>query len=126
MGVTLKEITVHTTNSKWQKEFFDRTKEQNQEKPVYKILSIVKFGLYWRTNEDQFIALNCQEEDDRLLEMKSKFSDEDDLISEYANYYLLHPIILSMRLKQIISSVMLEKEAEYQISLEVDEFSILL
>jgi len=57
MGVTLKEITVHTTNSKWQKEFFDRTREQNQEKPVYKILNIVKFGLYWRTNEDEFISL---------------------------------------------------------------------
>ena len=51
MGITLKEITVHTTNSAWEKEFFDRTTEQNQDKPVFKVLNILKLGIYWRTKE---------------------------------------------------------------------------
>lgn len=56
MGLTLKEIAVHTTNSEWRKEYFDRTKQQNFDKPVFKVLSIVKCGLYWRVKEDKFLA----------------------------------------------------------------------
>ncbi len=56
LGITLKEITVHTTNHLWEKEFFDRTKDQNQEKPVFKVLNIVKLGLYWKTKEEKFIS----------------------------------------------------------------------
>ncbi len=49
MGFTLKEITVHTTNNNWVKEFYDRTRVENQEKPVFKVLNILKFGVYWIT-----------------------------------------------------------------------------
>ena len=69
MGLTLKEIAVHTTNSEWQKEFFDRTRELNKDKPVFKVLNIVKFGVYWITEEDTFFAKvfpNDDQEDERL------------------------------------------------------------
>ena len=46
MGLTLKEIAVHTTNASWEKEYFDRTRDLNKDKPVFKVLNIVKFGIY--------------------------------------------------------------------------------
>eukprot|EP00347_Sterkiella_histriomuscorum_P000566 403375355 len=126
MGLTLKEITIHTTNQTWQKEYFDRTQESNKDKPVFKVLNIVKLGLYWRTNEDRFLTQEYDEEDDMLIAMRDCFQNEDDYIQEYKDFYLLQPISLYMKLKQNIASQALEKEAEYQISLEVDEFSIYL
>jgi vacuolar protein sorting-associated protein 13A/C len=56
MGMTLREIAVHTTNSEWKKEFFDRTRSENKEKPVFKILNIAKFGIYWITHCDVFFS----------------------------------------------------------------------
>ena len=50
MGFTLKEIAVHTTNAQWDKEFFNRTKGELA--TVFKVLSIVKFGVYWITSSD--------------------------------------------------------------------------
>ncbi|CDW90143.1 vacuolar protein sorting-associated protein vps13 [Stylonychia lemnae] len=126
MGLTLKEINVHTTNSEWDKEYFDRTREQNLEKPVFKVLNIIKCGIYWRTQEDRFLTFDYDQEDDRLIEMRDMFHQDEDYIQQYKDDYLLQPISLNMRLQQNVSSLTLEKEAEYKISLEVDEFSIYL
>ena len=56
MGITLKEFSVYTTNSDWKKEFFDRTTEANRDKPAYKMLKIINFGVYWVTNEERFLS----------------------------------------------------------------------
>lgn len=56
MGFTLKEIAVHTTNQEWKKEFFDRTGAANTDKPVFKVLSISKFGIYWITDCEEFFS----------------------------------------------------------------------
>jgi hypothetical protein len=46
MGFTLKELCISTTNSQWEKEFFDRTLHENKEKPIFKKLSIDSFAIY--------------------------------------------------------------------------------
>jgi len=66
MGVTLKTCVVHTTNHNWEKSFFDRTTRDNQEKPLFKVLSIEKFGVYWKTKESYFIARDYEAIEDRL------------------------------------------------------------
>ena len=58
MGFTLREVAVNTTNSQWEKEYFDRTNAINADKPVFKLLSIAKFGVYWRSDEEVFYSSN--------------------------------------------------------------------
>ena len=56
MGLTLREVGINTTNAEWHKEYFDRTNPANADKPVYKLLSISKFGVYWRAEETDFLS----------------------------------------------------------------------
>ena len=58
--------------------------------------------------------------------MEDLYQVGDDQIERYADYYLLKPIELCMRLKQVTQQDMLEIEAEYQVSLDVEDFSIYL
>lgn len=38
VGLSLKEISAHTTDENWEKVFFDRTLEENKAKPLLKLL----------------------------------------------------------------------------------------
>lgn len=63
MGVTLQELNIHTTNAEWQVEFMDRTKEARHAKqPMYKILVIQNFGMYYKPNDVYFISEEAVEE----------------------------------------------------------------
>lgn len=82
IGFTLKEIAVQTTNQDWKKEFFDRTGLTNMDKPVYKVLSITKFGIYWITNCEEFFSRDYpgDDQEDLLLQhMKLLYGLNDDL-----------------------------------------------
>lgn len=83
-------------------------------------------GVYWKTAETLFLTKDFEDEDQMLNVMQALFNPDEDLIQDYKEYYLLQPIHLNARLKQVTQALALEKEAEYQLSLEVDEFSILL
>jgi len=58
--------------------------------------------------------------------MKELFKESDDFAEAFKKYYLLHPICVTARLKQVTLEWQLLKEAEFQISLEVDDFTIYL
>lgn len=95
MGFTLKEITVHTTNSNWEKEFYDRTRVENQDKPVFKVLNILKFGVYWITDNEEYFARDyprVEDEDLSLKAMSLLFPHDSAFISAYQGQYILQPI----------------------------------
>jgi hypothetical protein len=83
MGITLKEIIVHTTNNQWETEFFDRTAggDTNGNKSVFKVLNIEKLGVYWRTKEENFITNDNEDEEACLAKMIEMLGHEDDLIT---------------------------------------------
>ena len=56
MGVTLQEIDLHTTNSEWERIYVDRTKERNKDQPMYKLLKVQNFGVYYKTAETTLIS----------------------------------------------------------------------
>lgn len=46
LGITLQEIAVNTTNTQWDKTFYDRNLKENREKPIFKRLQIRGLALY--------------------------------------------------------------------------------
>ena len=46
LGFTLQELCINTTNSSWEKTFFDRSNPENKDKPIYKNLTISNFAFY--------------------------------------------------------------------------------
>ena len=46
LGITLQEIAVNTTNTQWNKTFYDRNLKENREKPIFKRLQIRGLALY--------------------------------------------------------------------------------
>ena len=62
----------------------------------------------------------------RLKSMKLLFGRNQDYIEKYREQYLLQPIQLAMKLKQVTDALQMTTEAEFQVSMDIDEFSILL
>lgn len=50
-GITLKELTIKTTNDNWEVTFFDRLTKENKGKPLHKMLLIEGFGVYIDTKD---------------------------------------------------------------------------
>ena len=48
LGITLKQITFNTTDQQWKKQFVDRTLKENAQTPLYKLLSIENFAVYYK------------------------------------------------------------------------------
>ena len=62
MGMTLQQLNIHTTNADWEVEFMDRTKEpRHSKKPLFKILAIQNFGMYYKPNDVYFISEETEE-----------------------------------------------------------------
>ena len=49
MGVTVQEISIHSTNDKWEKGFIDRSKSKSAYS--FRIFSLTRFGLYFNPIE---------------------------------------------------------------------------
>lgn len=62
----------------------------------------------------------------RLKSMKLLFGRNQDYIEKYREQYLLQPIQLAMKLKQVTDALQMTTEAEFQVSMDIDEFSIFL
>ena len=45
-GFTLQELSINTTNQKWELAFVDRLVNENRDKPLFKRLKIEGFALY--------------------------------------------------------------------------------
>lgn len=55
-GITLKELSVQTCDENWAYKFFDRTLDENANKPIFKLLEMNKFAIYWQSNEESLAS----------------------------------------------------------------------
>lgn len=46
VGFTLKQLNMHSTNSKWEKIYVDRTEKVNKYKPMYNVLQVDGLAIY--------------------------------------------------------------------------------
>lgn len=51
IGFTLKELSLNTTNSDFENQFFDRNLSENKDKPIYKKLRVDNFAFYLLCND---------------------------------------------------------------------------
>ena len=72
MGAALEQLKIHTTNEDWQVEFMDRTQAAQARKPLYKILVIQNFGLYYKPNDVYFIS-DLESEEQRTSQLNRLF-----------------------------------------------------
>ena len=56
LGVSLQAIDLYTTNRKWERGYVDRTKAENKNEPMFKILDVFNFGVYYKTQENSLIS----------------------------------------------------------------------
>jgi len=70
--------------------YIDRTQKENKGKPMFKLLNIDSFGVYYKTSETLFVLK--QPEAEQGAYMKSTFESSEGKILLYLNDYLLDPI----------------------------------
>lgn len=46
LGLTMEKLDIETTNEFWESEFIDRTRQDNKNKPLQKIINLSKLGFY--------------------------------------------------------------------------------
>jgi len=112
MGVTLEQLNIHTTNENWEVEFMDRTRPEQSKKPLYKILVIQNFGLYYKPNDVYFIS-DLESEDQRISQLNRLFPAGTSKIAQYSQSYLLEPVRLMTKLK-------IEPKHNYRSSITLD------
>ena len=42
--------------------FFDRTAKENEDKPLFKLLEMSKFAVYWQSNETLLALKDCKDD----------------------------------------------------------------
>ena len=101
----MQEISVHSTNDKWEKAFIDRTKIKNS--ITFRMIELINFGIYLQTNEQKkLIGSNNFESMDKfqyllkpckiLLKFKSPSTQGFNKIIYYLNLIhlnLMHGLI---------------------------------
>ena len=112
MGVTLEQLQIHTTNADWEIEYIDRTVEEHSKLPLYKILVISNFGIYYKPNDVQFISELATEEQ-RIAKLNQLFPKGTNKIEHYSESYLLEPLRLMTKLK-------LEPQNAYRATVALD------
>jgi vacuolar protein sorting-associated protein 13A/C len=93
MGFTLEQLSLQTTNEDWTPKFIDRTTPQSLVAPLYKLMSIVNFGFYYKPNEESFIS-EIKEDQQRLSKLQQLFKFGLPQIKQYKDDYLLEPMSL--------------------------------
>lgn len=63
LGISLQAIDLYTTNRKWDKVYVDLTLPENKEEPMFKMLHVVNFGVYYKTRENSLISTMPDEEE---------------------------------------------------------------
>lgn len=63
-GITVKEISLLTTDNNWNPVFIDRTKKEFQDVPIHKLLNIKCFGIYLNSKEEALINASLQTQND--------------------------------------------------------------
>ena len=98
LGITLQEMDLYTTDESWNRIYLDRTKQQNKDKAMNKVLKIHNFGVYYKTKERSLISQAPSDEDRKAyLNMFSTY-DENGCCIKQAEDYLIIPLRLEVKL----------------------------
>ncbi len=96
LGITLQEMLAVNTNDKWEQVFVDRSKKENKNVDIYKLLKISNFGIYLKLNETNLISKvgreTIQNELEAIFPPGSSCAKDLD--------YLIQPMSLVAKLKQ--------------------------
>jgi hypothetical protein len=102
-GFTLKELCAQTCDDKWHYQFYDRTKDDNKDKPIFKLLSIEKFAFYWQSDEQSLASEECSNSEDMhsfmevLFPMDSSHIDGYNYIIEPSKFFVCNFISMTQR-----------------------------
>jgi hypothetical protein len=55
LGATLNQMRFHTSDHLWNKQYIDRTLKENADAPLYKLLKIDNFAVYYKIQETLFL-----------------------------------------------------------------------
>ena len=116
IGITMKEMLVINTNQNWERHFIDRNIEKNA--TIYKLLQISKFGLYLKVNEEEnnFIS-KIKDIEERYINMKKLIESENEEELKKKTCYLIEPLDISLKMKQLNDTIENKNNEEAKISL---------
>ena len=127
LGITLKQITFNTTDQQWKKQFVDRTLKENAQTPLYKLLSIENFAVYYKIQETKFIQ--HVSESQRIAAMVEMFKTNPNTgkIEIYQHAYLLDPMKLEVKMIQYDAALALAKlESLITLNIQLEKLGICL
>ena len=98
LGITLQEMDLYTTDESWNRIYLDRTKQQNKDKAMNKVLKIHNFGVYYKTKERSLISQAPSDEDRKAYLNMFGTYDENGCCIKQAEDYLIIPLRLEVKL----------------------------
>jgi len=105
MGITLERLSIKTTNEEWVPEFIDRTLPANKHKPLQKHLDLRNVGFYCNPQDDLSQMVSLVEDPIQRQEKFASFFGEDEQFSApYDSCYILRPISIEAKYKQLSST----------------------
>lgn len=120
-------MTFNTTDQNWKKQFFDRTLKENQQIPLYKLLVLEHFAVYYKTQDTNFIQRVSQ--DQQIAAMRDLFKADatSGKIAIYESAYLLEPMKLEVNMQQYDAALALAKlESLTTLNIQLEKLGICL
>lgn len=78
----------------------DRSKLGSSDLSLYKLLDIRNFGVYYKTKEKNILSSKSADQIGAEMKALSKIDLETGKLSECADFYLIEPILLQIKLVQ--------------------------
>ena len=57
LGATLNQMRFQTTDNLWNKKYVDRTLKEHSDAPLFKLLKIDDFAIYYKVQESMFLQI---------------------------------------------------------------------
>lgn len=101
LGATLKQMTFHTTDFSWNKQYVDRSAKENSELPLFKLLKIDNFAIYYKIQDTLFLQDLNKDQQSKLDGFDTFFmlNPASGKILIYEKDYLLEPIQLEVKME---------------------------
>ena len=102
LGLTMEKLDIETTNEFWESEFIDRTRQDNQNKPLQKIINLSKLGCYCNPKDLRSRQVSqIADKEEQHAKFEELFPIGSELSEQYKNSYVTRPISSLTKLKQL-------------------------